>query len=171
MNTSKINMKVMFAGCLAFVCAGLTAQCEEIGETGVHGYTPKGYIEVTDPAIRANIERFRDMKLGLMMHFGIYSQVGIDESWPLVDTAVWRARQMTDMGVGDEFKRNYWNLAKTFSQEEAEYARRLAKKALADERKIEELIEWDATSDVAEESVSYKGITGGSLGDSDDGSI
>ena len=115
MNTSKINMKVMFAGCLAFVCAGLTAQCEEIGETGVHGYTPKGYIEVTDPAIRANIERFRDMKLGLMMHFGIYSQVGIDESWPLVDTAVWRARQMTDMGVGDEFKRNYWNLAKTFN--------------------------------------------------------
>lgn len=64
-----------------------------------------------------------------------------------------------------------WDLAKTFSPEEAEYARRLARKALADERKIEELIEWDATSDMAEESASYKGITGGSLGDSDDGSI
>ena len=100
------------AGALAANNASLG---DDTGQTGVHGYTPKGYVAVTDPVVKANIERFRDMKLGLMMHFGIYSQVGIDESWPLVDAAVCAHRQMTDMGVGDEFKRNYWNLAKTFN--------------------------------------------------------
>ena len=99
---------------LAFApAAGVCA--EDAGVTGVHGYTPKGYRPVKEPAVLENIERFRDMKLGLMMHFGVYSQVGIDESWPLVDTAVWRARQMTDMGVGDEFKRNYLDLHRTFN--------------------------------------------------------
>ena len=93
----------------------LTALCEDAGVTGVHGYTPKGYVWPTEKAVLENIEHFRDMKLGLMMHFGIYAQAGIDESWPLVDTAVWRARQMTDMGEGDEFKRNYWNLNKSFN--------------------------------------------------------
>ena len=63
---------------LLMSCAALCAVGEDAGQTGVHGYTPKGYVEVTDPAVKANIERFRDLKLGLMMHFGIYSQVGKD---------------------------------------------------------------------------------------------
>ena len=31
------------------------------------------------------LEWFKDQKLGLMMHFGLYSEVGIIESWPLSD--------------------------------------------------------------------------------------
>lgn len=88
---------------------------EDSGLTGVHGYTPKGYVPVTEPAVRENIERFRDLKLGLMMHFGIYSQAGIIESWPLNDQAITWARPMTDMGSGDTFKRNYWNLNRSFN--------------------------------------------------------
>ena len=109
MTTRRIN---------AFLCAALAAlaaAAEDAGTTGVHGYTPKGYVPVTEPAVLENIERFRDMKLGLMVHFGIYNQVGLIESWPLNDQAVTWARPMTDMGEGDEFKRNYWNLNKSFN--------------------------------------------------------
>lgn len=102
--------------CGAFCLAASAApNATAMADSGVHGYVPADYVEVTDPAVKANLEHFRDLKLGLMMHFGIYSQVGIDESWPLVDSSAWRARQMTDMGVGDTFKSNYWNLAKTFN--------------------------------------------------------
>ena len=52
---------------------------------GVHGYSTEGYVEPKSPAVREALERFRDRKLGLMVHFGIYSQLGIHESWPLVD--------------------------------------------------------------------------------------
>ena len=102
------------------VVLGLTAGSraavkENTGETGVHGHTPEGYVWPTEKPVLENIERFRDMKLGLMMHFGIYAQAGIGESWPLVDTAEGLARTMTDMGEGDEFKRNYWNLNRSFN--------------------------------------------------------
>jgi alpha-L-fucosidase len=42
-----------------------------------------GYIPVTDPAVRANLEQFQDWKFGLMLHWGTYSQWGIVESWSL----------------------------------------------------------------------------------------
>jgi len=104
---------------LGFTClaAGLAFSLfsDDAGVTGVHGYTPEGYVPVTEPAVLENIERFRDMKLGLMMHFGIYNQVGLIESWPLNDQAQQWARPVCDMGVGDDFKRNYWNLNRSFN--------------------------------------------------------
>lgn len=112
------------------IIAAIVAFARDAGLTGVHGYTPEGYVPVTEPAVLENIERFRDMKLGLMMHFGIYNQVGLIESWPLNDQAQQWARPVRDMGVGDEFKRNYWNLNRSFNPiryDPAEWAR-VAKK-------------------------------------------
>jgi len=37
----------------------------------------------TDPAVREKLERFRDMKFGLMVHWGPYSVWGAVESWPI----------------------------------------------------------------------------------------
>lgn len=63
-------------------------------------------------------------------------------------------------------------VSREFTKEEAEYARRLAKKMLVDERKFDEVIDWDYDGGEQEKSGrSYEGITGGSLGDSDDGTI
>lgn len=58
-----------------------------------------------------------------------------------------------------------------FTPEEAEYSRRLARKMLMEERRIDEAIEWDSATEDREVSGSYDGLAGGSLGESDDGTI
>ncbi len=39
----------------------------------------------TDPLVLKNLEHFKDMKFGLMMHWGVYSVWGAVESWPICD--------------------------------------------------------------------------------------
>jgi alpha-L-fucosidase len=39
----------------------------------------------TDPLVLKNLEHFKDMKFGLMMHWGVYSIWGAVESWPICD--------------------------------------------------------------------------------------
>ena len=41
------------------------------------------YVPPKSPLVREKLEWFRDQKLCLMMHFGVYSFLGITESWPL----------------------------------------------------------------------------------------
>ena len=83
---------------------------------GVHGYSTEGYVEPKSPAVRAALERFRDRKLGLMVHFGIYTQLGIHESWPLVDKEAGWSRKLVDWQPdGEAFKREYWSLIKSFN--------------------------------------------------------
>ena len=44
---------------------------------GVHNYSAEdGYI-LPDPRIQAQLEEFRDLKLALMVHWGLYNQLGI----------------------------------------------------------------------------------------------
>ena len=53
---------------------------------GMHGCSREdAYQWPKEAAVREKLEWFQDQKLGLMMHFGIYSQLGICESWPLSD--------------------------------------------------------------------------------------
>ena len=61
-----------------------------------------------------------------------------------------------------------WEIAKDFTPEEREYGKRAAKRQMMEERKIDMAIEWegDEPSGRAAEC-----LLGGSLGDSDDGSI
>lgn len=77
-----------------------------------------------------------------------------------------RVHQMFDLPIGQR-----WELAKTFTKEEAEYSRRLARKRLQDEWKIDRIIDWDGMPEEGESLGSYEGIAGGRLGDSDDGTI
>lgn len=64
-----------------------------------------------------------------------------------------------------------WALASTFTKEEAEYGRRLAKKQLQEEWKLDKIIDWDGYSEERESAGGCDGMAGGSLGDSDDGTI
>ena len=41
------------------------------------------YVEETDPRVRQKLEEWQDVKLGLLMHWGPYSQWGIVESGSL----------------------------------------------------------------------------------------
>jgi alpha-L-fucosidase len=42
-----------------------------------------GYVPVDDPLVREKLEQWQDLKLGLLMHWGAYSQWGIVESWSI----------------------------------------------------------------------------------------
>lgn len=82
---------------------------------GTHGYMPESYVEVTDPLVKMEIENFRDRKLALMLHFGIYSQLGIHESWPLVDAEARWSRALVDWADGETLKKQYLGMWKSFN--------------------------------------------------------
>ena len=90
---------------------------EEMVENGVHNYSAEeSYVWPTDPKVRKKLEWFRDQKLGLMMHWGAYSQLGIVESWALSDADACWSRHCIDWEVtGEEFKKQYFDLNKTFN--------------------------------------------------------
>jgi len=71
------------------------------------------YVEETDPLVRQRLEQWQDLKLGLLMHWGPYSQWGIVESWSLcAEDEPWCTRSMDDYG---EYKKAYENLQTTFN--------------------------------------------------------
>ena len=47
--------------------------------------TAAAYTPPKSPEAREHLEWFRDQKFGLMIHWGLYNQLGLKESWPLVD--------------------------------------------------------------------------------------
>ena len=75
-----------------------------------------------EPWLRERLEWFQDQKFGFMMHFGVYSQWGCIESWPLVEEDKWARpddlKAWTDRDKDlARFQRDYWALSKTFNPE------------------------------------------------------
>src|SRR5512145_1099857 len=72
------------------------------------------YIPDPDPLIRERIEQWQDIKFGLLMHWGPYSQWGIVESWSICpEDEGWCVPDT----VKDYFayKKRYEGLQKTFN--------------------------------------------------------
>ncbi|GGA32531.1 alpha-L-fucosidase [Paenibacillus physcomitrellae] len=90
---------------------------EPVVEEGVHNYSSeRDWVKPEDPVLLERLEWFQDQKLGLMMHWGPYSQLGLVESWALSDGDADWARHDVDWGVdGEELKREYFALNKTFN--------------------------------------------------------
>ncbi|MCR5681771.1 MAG: alpha-L-fucosidase [Clostridiales bacterium] len=84
---------------------------------GMHGCSREDeYVVPADPRIREKLEWFQDQKLALMMHFGIYTTLGICESWPLVDgDAEWSRNEIDWEKDPEVFKEQYRNLNKSFN--------------------------------------------------------
>lgn len=59
------------------------------------------------------IEWFKDQKFGLMIHMGLYNQLGIKESWPLVDND-WSKWQFKPGTTNSEVKEMYSQLHRGF---------------------------------------------------------
>jgi alpha-L-fucosidase len=62
------------------------------------------------------LEWFRDLRFGLFLHWGAYSQMGCIESWPLV----WADRKWSNPGIQtreqmEDFRRKYFALNGTFN--------------------------------------------------------
>jgi alpha-L-fucosidase len=76
-------------------------------------YEDERYVPETDPQVLAKLERWQDIKFGLLMHWGPYSQWGIVESWSIcAEDEGWCRRSLDDY---IEYKRRYEALQKTFN--------------------------------------------------------
>ena len=83
---------------------------------GVHGCSrEENYVEPTDPLIQERLEWFRDQKLALMMHFGPYSQMSVDCSWPLSEADAWARKDVDWTNDLDEFRKQYIELNRSFN--------------------------------------------------------
>lgn len=99
------------------VQSGEQEQKEEMIQDGVHNYSSKeSYVTPADPHVQKKLEWFQDQKLALMMHWGPYSQMGIVESWALSDADANWSRNCIDWEItGEDFKKQYFDLNKTFN--------------------------------------------------------
>lgn len=90
---------------------------EEVVQHGVHNYSAvDSYVKPTDPAVLEKLEWFQDQKLALMIHWGIYCQLGIVASWALSDKDDdWSRHQVNWTDDGEKFKEQYYALNKSFN--------------------------------------------------------
>jgi alpha-L-fucosidase len=71
------------------------------------------YVADSDPLVRRKLDQWQDLKLGLLMHWGTYSQWGIVESWSLCsEDESWCRRSMDDYAT---YKKAYEALQTTFN--------------------------------------------------------
>ena len=75
------------------------------------------YFPDPDPLVRQKLEQWQDLKLGLLMHWGTYSQWGIVESWSLCaeDEGWCRSPQRDSIGDYTSYKKAYEALQTTFN--------------------------------------------------------
>ena len=74
------------------------------------------YYRETDSVVLDKLEKWQDLKLGLLMHWGPYSQWGIVESWSLCSEDVgWTRRTKARHQNYMEYKIDYENLKRTFN--------------------------------------------------------
>lgn len=102
------------------LCAALAATMafpqEAPAQAVVNARPEDEYVPPKSPLVRERLEWFKDQKLCLMMHFGLYSIWGLSESWPLSTKDAFWARADVEWTKDDkEFKRQYWALNRCFS--------------------------------------------------------
>jgi alpha-L-fucosidase len=93
----------LLAGALLF-CLALTVSGQESDEM---------YVPETDPLVLEKLEQWQDLKFGLLMHWGPYSQWGIVESWSICsEDEDWCRRKNPDY---EEYKKQYEALKLSFN--------------------------------------------------------
>jgi alpha-L-fucosidase len=71
------------------------------------------YVPETDPLVLQKLEKWQDLKFGLLMHWGPYSQWGVVESWSICSEDEGWCRRKNPNYV--EYKKDYENLQTTFN--------------------------------------------------------
>lgn len=69
-----------------------------------------------ESVVQQKLAWFTRQKIGLMVHWGIYSQIGVFESWPLVDEDTdWARVDCRWAGEGEQLREMYVGLSKSFN--------------------------------------------------------
>lgn len=90
---------------------------DEVILNGEHGFTTEeNYVEPNDE-VKEKLEWFRDLKFALMVHMGLYTEVGITASWGLSDhDASWSRAEFKEENIsGAKYREMYFNLNKSFN--------------------------------------------------------
>ena len=72
------------------------------------------YIEAVEPEVKEKLEQWQDVKFGLFMHWGPYTQWGVMESWTICNED-WIEREQGNFSSYEQYKNDYHNLYKTFN--------------------------------------------------------
>ena len=74
------------------------------------------YVAPTDTTVVAKLEQWKDLKFGLLMHWGPYSQWGVVESWSICpEDEGWCERKPQHGATYAEYVKNYEALQTTFN--------------------------------------------------------
>lgn len=84
---------------------------QAMAQENVHP-TSNEYEWPTDPLVKDRLDKWQDLKFGMIIHWGVYAVPGIIESWALCNES-WIERDSTS-DYGD-FKKWYWGLSKKFN--------------------------------------------------------
>ncbi len=80
-------------------------------------YEEERYVRETNPAVVEKIRQWQNIKFGLLMHWGTYSQWGIVESWSLCPEEYGWCRRTAGSNPEDYwlYKKEYEGLLNTFN--------------------------------------------------------
>ncbi len=81
-----------------------------------HPFQKTQYEYPDDPKVMEKLENWQDMKFGLMMHWGLYAQLGVVESWGLCS----EDQSFQDRGgmAYTDYKKMYFDLIKKFNPQQ-----------------------------------------------------
>ena len=72
------------------------------------------YVAPKEPEVKAKLEQWKDLKFGMIIHWGLYAVPGIVESWSICsEDEDWIPRDSTISY--DNYKQWYWGLSKEFN--------------------------------------------------------
>ncbi|TVT39527.1 alpha-L-fucosidase [Hymenobacter setariae] len=80
-------------------------------QQGVHQQSTE-YEAPTDPLVVQKLDKWRDQKFGLILHWGLYAIPGIIESWTICSED-WIERDSTI--AYEDYKKRYWDYSKQFN--------------------------------------------------------
>ncbi len=98
---------------ILFLLAALSSTA--IAQTFTHGRS-SSYIWPKEQPVLEKLDKWQDLKFGMIIHFGLYSELGIVESWSICgEEENWIPRDSTVSY--DDYKRNYWQTIDRFKPE------------------------------------------------------
>ena len=98
--------KILTIAAAALISLSAMAQTTDIVDQA------DGYQWPTDPEVLAKLDKWQDLKFGMLIHWGLYSVPGIVESWNLCNES-WVVRP--EGSKYEEYKKWYWDLADEFN--------------------------------------------------------
>lgn len=107
LNKHKIKKNIVFA---ILICFQISSYSQAI-------YEEEKYVPETNPLVVKKIEQWQDIKFGLLMHWGAYSQWAIDASWTICPEEYSWCQRTKGTNPNDyiSYKKEYEELKKTFN--------------------------------------------------------